>query len=77
MDHTVIGNGPSNVRVHQYISHPVHKFGYQRLLMECSSKVPWFPPQIHPNRNGVSGHLNTRSHLPICCQNRTKIQAEE
>ena len=53
MDHTVTGKGPSSVRFHQYIPHPTHEVGYQRIRIAFGSKVPWFASKIHPNRNGV------------------------
>ena len=69
MDNTTIGKGPSSVGVHQYLPHLVHKVGYSGLQATSGSKIPWLPAQIHPNKNGVSRHLVTGSHLLLCCQN--------
>jgi hypothetical protein len=33
------------------------------------SKILWVSTQIHPNRNGVYGHLITGSLLSMYCQN--------
>ena len=73
MDHNVIGKGPSSGEVHQYLPHLAHKVGNQILREEYSSKILWFFAQIHPNIDGFSRHIVTRSHLSICYQNQTKI----
>ena len=54
---------------HPYLA---NKARYSRIHVARSFKIPQWSKQVHPNINGFSGHVLTRSWLSIRCQKSSK-----